>query len=341
MLTKVLILALAVGVANAACSNQCSGHGQCGANDKCSCYANFQGPDCSERVCPFSTAFSTAAGNHDDAECSNRGSCDRGSGMCECYDGYGGKACQYMLCPEDCSGHGTCETLNRLDSNYDLTNWDAKKIMHCKCDPGYQGNDCSERMCPPGDDPLTTMRADVPTSPQTYEVQEVILDGSGSAYPGGEFVLGYTDWRGETWKTWAIDAGATAIQVEEALEALPNHAVPNVTVTVSTDGTDFHRKFQVTFVHPRNSGDQHELELLATACADNGCQPRTSGLSAFTAKATSASGVVSGTRVSETTKGTTENVACSGRGNCNTDDGTCECHEGYKGIACETQTIIL
>lgn len=232
-------------------------------------------------------------------------------------------------------------SLNRLDNNYATTNWDAKKIMHCKCDPGYQGNDCSERMCPPGDDPLTTMQYLAPTSPQSQEVQEIILDGSGSAYAGGEFIIGYKDWRGETWKTYAISATATAIQVEEALEALPNHAVPNVTVTVSTDGTDFHRKWQVTFVHRMNSGDQHALELHTAACADNGCQPRTAGVSDFTAESCDASGTCTGSRVREVTKGTTEGVTCSGRGNCITDDGTCECHEGYTGIACEVQTIII
>jgi hypothetical protein len=40
------------------CPNGCSGHGSCGANDKCSCYLRpngetaWQGHDCSERTCP-------------------------------------------------------------------------------------------------------------------------------------------------------------------------------------------------------------------------------------------------------------------------------------------------
>ena len=43
-------------------------------------------------------------------ECSNRGACDRRTGLCECYDGYGGNACQRQACLHDCSGHGSCET---------------------------------------------------------------------------------------------------------------------------------------------------------------------------------------------------------------------------------------
>ncbi|GMI25624.1 hypothetical protein TrRE_jg1846, partial [Triparma retinervis] len=47
-------------------------------------------------------------------ECSNKGLCDRKTGMCECFDGYDGAACQRASCPNSCSGHGTCETVADL-----------------------------------------------------------------------------------------------------------------------------------------------------------------------------------------------------------------------------------
>merc|ERR1719409_2668984 len=47
-------------------------------------------------------------------ECSNKGICDRKAGVCECFDGYEGTACVRASCPNDCSGHGTCETIKEL-----------------------------------------------------------------------------------------------------------------------------------------------------------------------------------------------------------------------------------
>jgi len=64
MLSKglVLIAALAglAGLAAGECPNACSNQGTCGAFDMCSCYRNFKGNDCSERVCPYAHAFVTS-----------------------------------------------------------------------------------------------------------------------------------------------------------------------------------------------------------------------------------------------------------------------------------------
>jgi hypothetical protein len=66
-LLKTLSFAAIVALAVGACPNQCSGHGRCGANDKCICYnqagssnpyrAAYAGVDCSLRTCPTGRAF--------------------------------------------------------------------------------------------------------------------------------------------------------------------------------------------------------------------------------------------------------------------------------------------
>lgn len=72
-------VAAAVVVATmAGCPSLCSGHGTCSGNDKCSCFANWQGPDCSLRTCPFGNAWALDdADPHGYAECSAAGTCDR------------------------------------------------------------------------------------------------------------------------------------------------------------------------------------------------------------------------------------------------------------------------
>jgi len=213
-----------VAYAAAECPNACSGHGTCSLHDQCTCCRNWQGNDCSQRTCPFGYAHvdspkgdldgstGTLSGpsydlivgstvypfgtteqypdaqsqeGHFYMECSNKGMCNRDDGTCECFPGYEGTACQRASCPNDCSGHGTCETIKELaedredgdlskgayamngwasnhagmgdlsgigDITYEL--WDKTLTMGCKCDPGYMGPDCSMKLCRYGVDPL-------------------------------------------------------------------------------------------------------------------------------------------------------------------------------------------
>mmetsp|Transcript_20704 Transcript_20704/g.44763 ORF Transcript_20704/g.44763 Transcript_20704/m.44763 type:complete len:224 (-) Transcript_20704:114-785(-) len=163
-----VVLATLVATAGAHCPNGCKGNGSCGINDKCTCYLRPNGDpawtahDCSERTCPYGSAWSSETTNgandaHPHAECSNKGTCDRNSGECVCFENYDGKACERTLCPNDCSGRGICLTQKALaifqGATYE-TPWDAEKHLGCKCDVGYRGPDCSRKECPSGEDIL-------------------------------------------------------------------------------------------------------------------------------------------------------------------------------------------
>jgi hypothetical protein len=249
--TQLLFAFGLIAAANAMCPNSCSGNGKCGAFDKCECHQNWQGPDCSLRTCPYELAWVDVGTDTDDAhyyaECANKGICDRKTGICKCFDGYDGKGCRRSVCPNDCSGHGTCEYIDeliedvehkrtknynaggRVKSDYSETNslgftqvtgntynlWDHHKIQGCQCDANYEGPDCSDRTCPRGDDPLTTQINSNLYS--TNVMRQVLYLGEGTS--GGatnpandgtdEFTLTYYDLYGGKWTTQEIVIAAT------------------------------------------------------------------------------------------------------------------------------------
>jgi len=210
---KAVLVAFLVGFAAvgtyASCANSCSGHGRCEANDKCACYANFMGVDCSLRKCPYGTAFAdadNAAGVHGYSECSNNGVCDRESGECVCGAGFSGAACDRNTCPNDCSGHGRCTFVEDMTSKQ-YSDWDKNQARGCKCDPYFTGPDCSLRKCPVGDDVLTTEVecGGVSNGMQVNEVQKITV--SADQMLAGEITLGFMDMYGQTWTTRPIPVG--------------------------------------------------------------------------------------------------------------------------------------
>lgn len=208
----VLVLFYISCVSAASCDNGCSGHGTCGQNGICSCYDNWgvglgrDSGDCSDRICPFEFAWvdkpDDLGNHHKYAECSNRGICDRETGECECFPGYEGKACARTSCPNDCSGHGRCMSIENMpfqvtphqfktedffdqyakifsDSYY---KWDAGKTMGCVCDPEYTDADCSKRMCQFGND-IMDQRNNLDIE-RKFHVQHILLESDGGSVYG-------------------------------------------------------------------------------------------------------------------------------------------------------------
>jgi len=188
-----ITLALMAGHAAAYCPNACSGHGTCtfSPKDSCTCYSRrenhhapgghtnqlsqssvvpaWTGADCSLRTCAKGYAWAgspTQNNDHQDlVECSGKGNCDRKTGECECFDGFWGEGCRRSSCPNDCNGHGTCQSLFHFAQDYYRvgtkdsaaeydSSWDSMYEYGCKCDDGYRGPDCSLIECPSDSDPL-------------------------------------------------------------------------------------------------------------------------------------------------------------------------------------------
>lgn len=171
---------------------------------------------------------------HEYRECSNKGICDRGSGTCQCFEGYDGSACQRASCPSTgggvCSGHGTCETIQEI-AGRDFGNiyrlWDEDATMGCVCDGGYTGPDCSERQCKYGADPLYyDDEQNIRYSNWTYQFYTTTLNAALT----GNYSLVFYDAHGEDWQTTALPWNATCEVVTQALEDLPNDVIPDGSV---------------------------------------------------------------------------------------------------------------
>lgn len=273
---------------SAECPNGCSGNGDCLAKDMCQCYKNYQGNDCADRTCMFGYAhvdtprgdinmdqdrrtsgwilansqqhpaqtyeyFNPSAKTgeaHFYLECSNKGICDRSTGLCQCFDGYEGNGCRRTVCPSKCGGHGTCESIRELGVKnggtlfgpenaagpvaYDF--WDANKTYGCRCDPGFFGPDCSKRTCKVGVDPLflSSGTADF----ETWVLQVYHVTASANFGANSWVRLRIFDFSGEMYITQPItvlddsvtgNPALNAAAVTAAIKALPNLAFRDVT----------------------------------------------------------------------------------------------------------------
>jgi len=170
-------------------------------------------------------------------ECSNKGTCDRDTGLCECFDGYDGVACQRASCPgypASCSGHGVCKSASQLagaDSGNVYKLWNKDATMGCECDAGYFGPDCSERKCKVGVDPLylddsSTVKYSAFDFATLTTAATADFDDGHPQQGTGYWAIRFFDHSGEDWVTEKIAAGADCATVKKALYGIPNDVIP-------------------------------------------------------------------------------------------------------------------
>jgi len=295
-------------------------------------FSEWTGADCSRRTCPRSTSWTDVGPWEDVAEtficshqveheCSDQGVCDRATGLCECFPGFTGSACQRTSCPDDCSGHGTCRS-NRdfaydfavsktnqmlqthlstemFKENYAVTYddaWDSDHLYGCLCDRGYRGANCALIECPSSNDPLDDKCTDEEDAHLVEDFQVQKFAGTGSdgwrqAYVDSEAEEGTAD----------LCAAVTALDDDTACL--------NVPASPSGGTCEYVRATAKRPAYCRQTG----VWTLS--------RPGDKNNHFYNGKVYACFGAMSG-------------MDCSGRGICDYSTGQCACFSGYSGTAC-------
>lgn len=142
--TFFVFLMAIISTVNSECPNGCSGHGTCNAYDICTCDAQHQGNDCSERTCAFGKAHSDISKGdiNGDGVVSNSDVIVGHNGIVYRYgttEGFPSMTDSDQTVLQntahdyaECSSKGTCD----------------RSTGTCHCFPGYDGVACQRASCP-------------------------------------------------------------------------------------------------------------------------------------------------------------------------------------------------
>lgn len=324
----------------------CNGHGQCSNDNRCVCNEGWwsQSVDCSLRECKSGPAWASKPyaldKAHSSMECSNAGLCNRYTGICDCFDGFTGQACERLACEDNCSNRGECLTIYDLyrfrnyqnESVYTL--WDKDKIQGCVCDYGYTGSKCDMKMCPKGVDPLS----------QHNGTHSIIIETSTptgfntGAFQGfgmyGKFRFTFNG------KSFYFDANATVFSADDCANAfskLPNIKSVTCSQSIQTEwggGATYYVNFTSFPIIPyeNNLWSHNGVPDIDSFYCD------TSQVNVTTNRAYSNSvkewPVTCAVSVKNYGGSVPKYDYCSNRGLCDFNTGECDCALDFYGVAC-------
>lgn len=256
---KIALVALGLlafaGTTRAACPNACSGHGTCGTDDQCICHSNFEGGDCSQRVCPYGNAWVTTAngdlnfdGDRFDGTQYNKDyTFDKNlaSAQLATQRSPGGDWESWPYYAKSGEGHFLMECSNRGLCSRDTG--------ECQCFEGYTGSACQRSSCPSGCsghgscESITEMK---------------VVQGTGKAYDL---------WDKDMQRTCLCDSGYTGIACNQRTcplgdDPLTTHdyfqdrAVQYISVSADTP---FHGQLALVYTAP--DGEKYTTDRFDTA----------------------------------------------------------------------------
>lgn len=336
--------------------------------DTYGCAKGYFGYGCAKRLCPYSASWSVNAfmlstpsddlytpwgrsnegSMHAYQECAGKGICNRETGKCKCFEGFHGKGCRYKMCPNDCGEHGVCQPAYVVNTGYtaDIPHidqvWDRERSFRCECDYGYTGIDCSDRVCPLGLDPVNAHDLDcdpaVDTSAEYFGWDQQVIRFPDAMPDYQWFYLEFeTQYGGKPFRTHAIHydpahLATLAGDIQLALEALPNEAVPSVHAKIIDNDVDIAATVLVAFTDTTMPGRQQLLSCVApsttegSAC-ESGTQPKILSINPGAVECT--------TDYYNDETEIFNAYECSARGECDRTSGKCLCHSGFSGLRCE------
>lgn len=332
-----LLIVAGLASTQALCPNSCSGHGTCIADpkDSCQCYTRLEtnheygkavtvaawtGADCSLRTCPSGYAWAAAPQDDQDhkqkLECSGKGQCDRKSGECKCFPGFNGEGCRRTACPNDCNGHGICQSNVKFAQDASIalqpeefstagmnaqfkylisydTAWDSDLHFGCKCDVGYRGADCSQVECPSDADPLDDFCREAENLHyiEWIDAYTYYSASEGTLHPQEKSLPNRIQLFNEFYNPNSTDS--------------PANGEPQECLFGNNGYYDNYESFQADQTTNAVIGEAREFSAEALCIYGRYCGGASSG------------------------------QPCSGRGLCNYEDGTCDCFKGYGGNACQ------
>ena len=149
-------------------------------------------------------------------------------------------------------------------------------------------------------------------------------------------------------QSWTTVSTYLAADIEDALLALPNKVVDQVSVDVRFQTTKGPKgninKMILNFTMTGETvvGRQNLIAVDADTCLHPGCSPMLEGLNLVTFEGSGPTGSLKNITswVQETQDADFNAYECGRRGQCNYKTGLCECFEGFTGPACSTLTAL-